>query len=192
MLVFDGSTHLFTTNNLTRLHNKQILKCLNIPFTHCNAEQNNNISPSSSEYNQLELVVLLYPRKKVMLTSNLWIVVGLINGLLVKIVSIFCKETLAPPQLPIFVVVNFYKYVGPPWDPNNPNYLLISFIKRGNHTQIPLKMAWSLIIHKSQGMKSQKARIEIGFIEHQGLTFTVIFRVLSLQDFCILPAFSFD
>ena len=78
--------------------------------------------------------------KKIMQTSNLWIATSLVNGLLRKIVSIFYKETLAPTQLPTFVVVNFYKVVVPPWDPQNPTYFPIPPIKRGQCTQIPPKM----------------------------------------------------
>ena len=89
------------------------------------------------------------------------------------------------------MVVNFYKYVGP-WDPNNPAHLPIPPIKRGIHTQISLKMARGSTIHKSQGMTLPKATIDIGLTERQGLTFTTISRVPSLQDLCISPAFSFN
>ena len=63
------------------------------------------------------------------------------------------------------MVVNFYKYVGPPWDPNNPIHLSIPPIKTGSRTQIPLKMAWGLTIHKVQGMTLPKATIDIGLTE---------------------------
>ena len=53
-------------------------------------------------------------------------------------------------------------------------------------------MAWALTIHKSQGMTLPKATIDIGKTERQGLTFTAISRVPSLQDLRINPAFSFD
>ena len=53
-------------------------------------------------------------------------------------------------------------------------------------------MAWALTIHKYQGMTLPKATIDIGKTEHQGLTFTAISRVPSLQDLRINPAFSFD
>jgi len=53
-------------------------------------------------------------------------------------------------------------------------------------------MAWALTIHKSQGMTLPKATIDIRKTERQGLTFTAISRVPSLQDLQISPAFSFD
>ena len=52
-------------------------------------------------------------------------------------------------------------------------------------------MAWGLTIHKSQGMTLQKATIDIGNIDRQGLTFTTVSRVRQLTDLCIMPSFSF-
>ena len=53
-------------------------------------------------------------------------------------------------------------------------------------------MAWALTIHKSQGMTLPNATIDIGKAKCQGLTFTTISRVPSLQDLRISPAFNFD
>ena len=103
-------------------------------------EQNNNLAPFAYENDQGEFFILLCAKQKVILTSNLRLATSLVNGLIGKIVSLFYKETLALWQLPAFVVVNFYRYVGPPWDPNNPSYLPIPLIKRGDHIYIPLKM----------------------------------------------------
>ena len=127
-----------------------------------------------------------------MLTSNLWVSTRLVNGSLREIVTIFYKESTTPPQIPTFVVVDFPKYIGPPWDERNPTHLPIPAVKRNGRAQIPLKMAWALTIHKSQGMTLPKATIDIGKAERQGLTFIAISRVPSLQDLRINPAFSFD
>lgn len=124
--------------------------------------------------------------------SNLWVSAILVNGSLREIISIFYKESTAPPEIPTFVVVDFSKYSGPPWDEKNPTHLPIPTIKRNGCTQIPLNMVWSLTIHKSQGMTLPRATIDIGKIEHQGLTFTTISRVPSLQGLRIFPAFSFN
>lgn len=55
-------------------------------------------------------------------------------------------------------------------------------ITQGNHTQLPLTMAWEITIHKSQGLTLEKATIDIGKTERQGLTFTTISRVKSIDD----------
>ena len=65
-------------------------------------------------------------------------------------------------------------YVGVPFDIANPRLVPIAPVLRGSRKQIPLKMAWALTIHKSQGLTLDQATIDIGNREQQGLTFTVI------------------
>lgn len=57
--------------------------------------------------------------------------------------------------------------------------------------QIPLTMACSITINKSQGLILQKETNDIGKVERQGLTFTTTFRIKSLNGICIQPTFSF-
>lgn len=64
MQVVYGSMHLFATNKLATDHNKHMLKCLNIPIAHCNAEQTQHLAPTSSEDEQLEAIILLLPKLK--------------------------------------------------------------------------------------------------------------------------------
>ena len=58
-----------------------------------------------------------------MLTTNLWVEAGLVNGALGQVVSILYNTSTTPPYLPLFVVVNFMHYKDPPWDNANPNYV---------------------------------------------------------------------
>jgi len=92
----------------------------------------------------------------------------------------------------MFTTVLFDKYIGVPFDKNNLNLVPITPITRGNRKQIPLKMAWALTIHKSQGLTLERATIDIGKKERQGLTFTSISRVKSIDGLCISPPFSFE
>ena len=73
-----------------------------------------------------------------------------------------------------------------------PNIVPISPITRGTRRQIPLQMSRALTIHKSQGMTLDKARVDIGTKERQGLTVAAISRVRSLADIQINPAFPFS
>ena len=68
----------------------------------------------------------------------------------------------------------------------------IPSVVRGNRKQIPLKMAWALTIHKSQGLTLEHASIDIGTVEYQGMTFIAISRVKSLHGLRISPPFSFE
>ena len=52
-------------------------------------------------------------------------------------------------------------------------------------------MAWALTIHKSQGLTLERASIDIGNKEQQGLTFIAISRVKSIDGLRIAPPFSY-
>jgi ATP-dependent exoDNAse (exonuclease V) alpha subunit len=53
-------------------------------------------------------------------------------------------------------------------------------------------MAWALTIHKSQGLTLERETIDIGKKEQQGLNFTSISRLKSIDGLCISPPFSFE
>lgn len=67
-----------------------------------------------------------------MLTFNLWVEVGLVNGALGFVNDIFYPPTYKPPRLPMFTTVVFYKYLVVPFDASNPNIVPITPVIRGN------------------------------------------------------------
>ena len=71
-------------------------------------------------------------------------------------------------------------------------FLLLIAIERGNKKQLPLKLAWGLTIHKSQGLALDKATINIGKQERQDMAFTTISRVKDLVGLRFQPPFSYD
>ena len=142
------SIHLYPTNSSVALHNKHILKQLNMQIAHCFAEQRNQNTHQSIDDEQLELKVLLVVGQQVMLTANLWVQAGLVNDSLGKVIDIVYKTNEQPPTFPSFVVVKFLHYKGPLWDASNPTYVPISAITRGSRKQLPLRMAWGLTIHR--------------------------------------------
>ena len=60
----------------------------------------------------LEAVICLAHSARVMLTSNLWVDVGLVNEAMGTVQAI-CYRTGGPPDLPIAVMVRFDNYSGP-------------------------------------------------------------------------------
>ena len=117
---------------------------------------------------------------RVMLSANLWVEVGLVNGALGTVEAICYEGEQRPPDLPIAVTVKFDSYSGPtlpdgtvPITPLRRTWF--STTKQCSRLQIPLKLAWAVTIHKSQG-----------------LTFVACSRVRQLTDLLFVPPFSFQ
>ncbi|XP_057869620.2 uncharacterized protein LOC131076453 [Cryptomeria japonica] len=127
-----------------------------------------------------------------MLTTNIWTKAGLVNGALGEVVDIVYEYGSKPPDIPAYVITRINNYTGPSWNPTYPKLVPITPISLGNRRQIPLKMMWAIIVHKSQGLTLQKAPIDIGATERQGLTFTAISKVKTLDGLRIEPGFSFE
>ena len=61
-----------------------------------------------------------------------------------------------------------------------------------SHLQLPLKLAWAVTIHKSQGLTLDGVIIDVGKREFStGLTFVACSCVCQLQDLLFSPPFPF-
>ena len=98
---FEQSTHLYATNRYVSMQNKHMLKHLNMPIAHCLAEQSKIHIRQSIDDEQLPLEVLLAIGQQVMLTTNLWLGVGLVNDSLGKVIDIVYNSNKQPPSLPL-------------------------------------------------------------------------------------------
>ena len=130
---------------------------------------------------------------RVMLTSNLWIEVGIVNGAMGTIESI-CYRRGGPLDLPLAVMVKFDHYSGPGTVPITP--LRRNWSNSGgqcSRLQLPLKLAWAVTIHKSQGLTLDKVVVDIGKKEFScGLTFVACSRVRQLTDILFTPPFTYQ
>jgi len=106
-----------------------------------------------------------------MLTVNLWVATGLVNGAMGTVTDILFKEKLEQTALPTVVLVAFDNYSGPTLT-NLEGIPVIPIIpirriwdgKSGTcfRLQIPLSLAWAITAHKSQGLTLSKAAIDRG------------------------------
>lgn len=112
---FDQAIHLFPTNSLVALHNRKMLQQLNVPIaisaTECS--QQNALDYANDE--QLQVEMLLANGQQVMLTTNIWVLAGLVNGSLGLVKDIVYAMGAKPPQLPEYVV-ELNNYIGLAWD----------------------------------------------------------------------------
>ena len=97
------------------------------------------------------------------------------------------------------VIVQFDKddYIGPSFCENMPNCVpILPVTSHANDTngvnlerqQLPLKLAWSITIHKSQGLTLKKSWVDLGPSENlAGLAYVASSRVRKLTDLIIEP-----
>lgn len=91
------------------------------------------------------------------------------------------KPGANPLEPPTYVTIEFDNYFGIPFDDHYPKVDHIATLQRGRNLQLPLRLAWALTIHKSQGITLQKEIIDIDPKERDGLTFVAISHVKSIE-----------
>lgn len=197
---FDDAVHLFPTIEAVVEHNVNKLHACGHPVATIKAVHAgpNASKASSDDAGGLQPVVCLAKGARVMLCANLWVEMGLVNGAMGTVQSFCYHEGGAPPNLPVAVTVLFDKYSGPTLSdgtvPIPP--LRRSWVTSGSQCsrlQLPLKLAWAVTIHKSQGLTLNKLTVDVGKKEFSaGLTFVAISRVRRLKDLLLNPPFSFQ
>ena len=139
-----------------------------------------------------------------MLTSNLWVEVGLVNGAMGTVKAICYRVGQAPPHLPIAVMVQFDCCSAPTTLPDQTIPICpirMTWLHCGvncSRLQLPLKLAWAITIHKAQGLSLDKAVVNIGRKEFSpGLTFVACstwqicclmhLLITSVSQICLVP-----
>ena len=184
---FDDSIRLFFNNDSVAAYNNSKLESLNQPVACINARHSTTYAKqlNSDDMSGLEPQIFLAKGAYVMLTSNLWPSVGLVNGACGEIIHIIYSSDSSPPDLPIAVIVKFEDYMGPsissacsavPIIPITASLDLNAVVHE--RQQVPLRLSWAMTIHKSQGLTLEKAWIELGKTEKiSGLSYVALSRV---------------
>ena len=194
---FKYSTRLFFKNDDVAHFNCSQLKKLNKPIAFIEAKHSSEKAKQipADELCGLQPSLCLAIGAKVMLTLDLCTDTGLCNGATGTIVDIIYKAGMKPPLLPTAVIVCFDAYTGPSicslpnCVPITPVIASVTLFD-GHHErqQLPLKLAWALTIHKSQGLTINKAWIDLGPIEKvPGITYVALSRVRLLSSCVIEP-----
>ena len=131
-----------------------------------------------------------------MLTMNLWTDFGLCNGATGVVIDFIYCNNQQPPDLPVAVIVKFDEYTGPSIHNDIPHCVPICPITVASDTisgvnerqQLPLKLAWAITIHKSQGLTLSSAWIDIVKTERTpGISYVAISRVKTLSSCTVIP-----
>ena len=166
---FHDATRLYFQNEDVALFNYNRLTALNQPIARINARHSSSLAKTATADDVLGLEPFLAKGAKVMLTMNLWTDVGLCNGATETVIHFIYAPNHHPPDLPVAVIVKFDNYRGPSIMPSLSNCVPICTISVTSQTldgmherqQLPLKLAWAMTIHKSQGLTLPKAWIDI-------------------------------
>lgn len=202
LVQFKSATRLYFSNEEVANYNYEQLSALDQPIARINAHHSSNLAKNSSpdEVAGLQPSIFLAKGARVMLTMNLWADVGLCNGATGTVLDFIYANNQQPPDLPVAVIVKFDDYKGPSINDSIPACVPIcpitvtSELLDGIHErqQVPLKLAWAMTIHKSQGLTLSKAWIDIGKTEKTaGISYVAISRVKALSS-CIIEPMTFE
>lgn len=197
---FNSALHLHPTTEAVVEHNISKLHASGQPVATIKAiHMGANASKASpDDAGGLQPILCLAQGACVMLTSNLWVEAGLVNGAMGTIAAIVYKHGEAPPSLPVSVMVQFDSYSGPTYPDST---VPITPVRRSwsmsgaqcSRLQLPLKLAWAITIHKAQGLTLDKVVIDVGKKEFSsGLTFVACSRVRQMDDLLFDPPFPFQ
>ena len=112
---FCNALHLYPTIEAVAEHNVTKLRASGQPIATVKAIHTgpNASKASPDDAAGLDPVVCIAHGARVMLTSNLWTGVRLVNGAMGTVIAICYKSGQAPPNLPVSVMVRFDSYQGP-------------------------------------------------------------------------------
>jgi hypothetical protein len=139
---------------------------------------------------------------------NLMSVTGLVNATIGMVEDVVWLPRSTRSDLPLAVLISCPTYTRPTlWKtaprPGFPDGIPIipippvkfTFEYGGAHTsrtQIPLRLAWAVTVHKSQGLTLRKVKLGLGKKEFAtGLTFVALSRVKTVDSLMITGAFDY-
>ena len=169
-LTFEESTRLFPTKNAVNNCNFDKLVMLNSgldPQYTCRVDafhlplkdKNKAQAIKADDFMGLEASLYLARGARVMITQNVWVNKGLVNGATGTLKHLIFKEGDGPPNLPVAIIVEMdLGYNGPSLE-GKPRHValnqLTSFNDTVTHhyerTQLPIRIAFAITIHKCQG-----------------------------------------
>ena len=201
---FDTALRLYFTTEEVRQTNYNRLAAAHKPVKKILARHTGRsaVKATEDEADNLSSEMQVCIGARVMLTSNLWTEMGLVNGSVGTVQDLAWDHGQDPSlTLPAVILIKFDEYAGPDF-PNCPPGLIPvfpvtrQFEYKGascSRTQFPLRLAYAITVHKSQGLTLSKAVLNLNQREHcLGLSYVAVSRVKTLKGVLFEVPFDFD
>jgi hypothetical protein len=201
---FDNALRLYFTKDEVYERNIRCLTVWNVPVKILTAVNRGQGAEKASEDDaeNLSNTIYLCIGARVMLSSNLWTEIGLVNGSMGTVVDLTWELGQDPnTSLPFAILIAFDNYSGPVY-PGCDASIVPVFARQSRfdyhgiactRKQFPLQLAYGITVHKSQGLTLSKAVMNLATKEHAlGLSYVAVSRVKSLQGLLFECPFDYE
>jgi ATP-dependent DNA helicase PIF1 len=201
---FNNAIRLYYTLNEVTTCNRDRLMAWNNPIlsiTACNQGCKADKAPSD-QADGLENTLSICIGARVMMISNIWTEIGLVNGTLGTVTDISWAVGSNPSvDIPFVILMKVDSCNGPQFPGLDSGVVPIFTAQRKfeykgvdcERTQFPLKLAYAITVHKSQGLTLPRVILNLAQKEHSlGLAYVAVSRVKTLKSLLFESPFDFD